>query len=166
MKNKHVGILILGMALLMFFIVMSFNMALEEIVNVSCTHGIACPMHSTLETQKAISYGLMSLLFLVGAFIFFFMKEETITKEIHTIHKEKSTEITSDKKKEIIENADEEEKMILNLLLNNQGSVYQSDVIKETKLTKVKVTRILDKLEGKGIIERKRRGMTNVIILK
>ena len=141
-------------------------MALEEIVNVSCTHGIACPMHSTLETQKAISYGLMSLLFLVGAFIFFFMKEETITKEIHTIHKEKSTEITSDKKKEIIENADEEEKMILNLLLNNQGSVYQSDVIKETKLTKVKVTRILDKLEGKGIIERKRRGMTNVIILK
>ena len=141
-------------------------MALEEIVNVSCTHGIACPMHSTLETQMAISYGLMSLLFLVGAFIFFFMKEETITKEIHTIHKEKSTEITSDKKKEIIENADEEEKMILNLLLNNQGSVYQSDVIKETKLTKVKVTRILDKLEGKGIIERKRRGMTNVIILK
>ena len=83
MKNKHVGILILGMALLMFFIVMSFNMALEEIVNVSCTHGIACPMHSTLETQKAISYGLMSLLFLVGAFIFFFMKGQCLPNHSH-----------------------------------------------------------------------------------
>ena len=33
-------------------------------------------------------------------------------------------------------------------------------------LNKVKITRILDKLEGMGILERKRRGMTNVVILK
>lgn len=36
----------------------------------------------------------------------------------------------------------------------------------KTGLTKVKVTRILDRLEGREIIERKRRGMTNVVILK
>ncbi|MBI4983154.1 MarR family transcriptional regulator [Candidatus Woesearchaeota archaeon] len=54
----------------------------------------------------------------------------------------------------------------MNLVLREQGSAYQSDLIKETRLTKVKVTRILDKLEGRGLIERKRRGMTNIVILK
>ena len=44
--------------------------------------------------------------------------------------------------------------------------MYQSDVMKELELSKVKVTRILDRLEGKGILERKRRGMTNIVILK
>jgi len=33
-------------------------------------------------------------------------------------------------------------------------------------LGKVKVSRILDKLEGKGLVETKTRGMTNVILLK
>ena len=54
----------------------------------------------------------------------------------------------------------------MELLLHGQGSAYQSDLIKETQLTKVKITRILDHLEGKQLIERKRRGMTNIIILK
>ena len=54
----------------------------------------------------------------------------------------------------------------MEVLLREEGSVYQSDLIKETKLTKVKVSRVLDKLEGKGLIERKRRGMTNIIVLK
>ena len=44
--------------------------------------------------------------------------------------------------------------------------MFQSSLVNETKLSKVKVTRILDRLEGKSLIERKRRGMSNVIILK
>ena len=56
--------------------------------------------------------------------------------------------------------------MIMNIVLREDGSVYQSDLIKETKKSKVQVSRVLDKLEGKGLIERKRRGMTNVIVLK
>ena len=54
----------------------------------------------------------------------------------------------------------------MQIVLREEGSVYQSDIIKETKLTKVKVTRILDKLEGKKLIDRKRRGMTNIVVLK
>jgi uncharacterized membrane protein len=43
--------------------------------------------------------------------------------------------------------------------------MYQSDLVKETKLTKVKITRILDKMEAKKIIKRQRRGMTNIVFL-
>ncbi|MDP4012283.1 MAG: MarR family transcriptional regulator [Candidatus Nanoarchaeia archaeon] len=58
-----------------------------------------------------------------------------------------------------------EEKNVYNLLKDKNG-IYQSDLIKETGFSKVKITRILDKLESKGIIERRRRGMTNAIFLK
>ena len=33
-------------------------------------------------------------------------------------------------------------------------------------MSKVKITRILDKLEASGLVERKRRGMTNVVMAK
>ena len=61
---------------------------------------------------------------------------------------------------------DKDEKTIYNLLKRNDGSMYQSDLIKETGLSKVKISRILDKLTSKDIIDRKRRGMTNIIVLK
>ena len=82
MKNKHVGYLVLGVAIIVFFIVISFNQALETIVNTSCTHGTMCPMQVTLQTQKVISYSLMGLLVLAGLFIIFFMKDETLVKEM------------------------------------------------------------------------------------
>jgi len=65
-----------------------------------------------------------------------------------------------------ISKLDDDEKRIYNLLKSNDGSMYQSDIMKETQMSKVKVTRVLDKLEGRHIIERKRRGMTNIVILK
>lgn len=159
MENKHVGILIIGVAVLFFFIVMSFNAALEKVINDTCTDGPTCPMHTSLSLQRVISYSLIGLLVLVGAFITFFMREKSLPLET------KKT-LSEEEKKRALENLDDEEKQVMNLVLREQGSIYQSDLIKDTQLTKVKVTRILDKLEGRGLIERKRRGMTNIVILK
>ena len=60
----------------------------------------------------------------------------------------------------------EEEKKIYDLLHLHEGSMYQSDLIKDTGFSKVYITRILDKMESKKIVERKRRGMTNIVVLK
>ena len=68
--------------------------------------------------------------------------------------------------KKSLESLDDEEKIIMNLLLENKGNMFQSDIIQKTNLNKVKVTRILDSLESQGLIERKRRGMTNIVVLK
>ncbi|MBS3124728.1 MarR family transcriptional regulator [Candidatus Woesearchaeota archaeon] len=59
-----------------------------------------------------------------------------------------------------------EEAQVAALLVEAQGMMFQNELVEKTQLSKVKVTRILDKLEGKGLVERRRRGMTNVIILK
>ena len=65
-----------------------------------------------------------------------------------------------------LENLNDDEKRVMNLLLENKGSIYQSDIIEKTNLNKVKITRMLDSLEAQGLVERKRRGMTNIVILK
>ncbi|MFH1376841.1 MAG: MarR family transcriptional regulator [Candidatus Woesearchaeota archaeon] len=161
MKNKHVGFLIIGIAIIFFVIVMSFNNALQTIVNTSCTHGDTCPMQTTLKTQQIVSYSLIGLLVLVGIFVAFFIGDEKTTTHIIT-----QNTLTEEEKKKKIENLDDEEKQIIQFILNKEGSVFQSDIIKETGFTKVKITRILDRLQGKGLIDRKRRGMTNIIIIK
>jgi len=163
MRNKHVGFLVIGIAVIFFFVVMSFNNALKKIVTTSCTHGQACPMHATVYTQEIISYGLMGLVVLVGLFIIFFMKDGKI---IMGKFKETKRKLSEEDKRNKFENLSEEEKKIMNLVLLNEGSIYQSDIIKGMQLSKVRITRILDRLEGKGLIERKRRGMTNIIILR
>ena len=81
------------------------------------------------------------------------------------IRKEFLKEETSFKKIDVSK-LDDEEKKIYALIKNNKGSIYQSDIIKDTGFSKVKTTRILDRLESKGVAERKRRGMTNIIILR
>ncbi len=65
-----------------------------------------------------------------------------------------------------VEKLDNEEKTIFDSLKTTEGSAYQSDLIKATGYSKVKVTRVLDKMESKGLVERKRRGMANIIVLK
>ncbi len=78
----------------------------------------------------------------------------------------KTGEGSSKFKKINISKLGKEEKNIYGMLKENEGSMYQSDIIKETGLSKVNVTRLLDKMESKKVLERKRRGMTNIIVLK
>ncbi len=60
----------------------------------------------------------------------------------------------------------EEEKKVYTTIKGKGGSAFQTDIIADTGFGKVKVTRILDRLELKEVLERKRRGMTNIIVLK
>lgn len=159
MENKYVGLMIIGITIVFFFIVMSFNQALTDIVDTTCTHGPTCPMQTPLKNQQVISYSLVGLLVLVGVFVAFFMKEKVLPPETKKV-------LTEEEKQHKLEYLDEEEKRVMELVITNQGSMYQSDLMKETQFSKVKVTRILDRLEGKQLIERKRRGMTNIVILR
>ena len=49
MKNKTIGILIIGIACLIGFIIYIFNSALTDIVNTACAHGASCPMWKTIK---------------------------------------------------------------------------------------------------------------------
>jgi hypothetical protein len=162
MENRHVGMMILGIALFLLLIVFSYNSALKSIVEASCVHGEACPMHATIVVQQSVSYGFSSLLLLVGLYMIFFMKPLKKSKHEEKEEIPKKTDFSNIDMSKL----DDDEKKIVDILKLAKGSSYQSDIVKETDFSKVKVTRILDKLEGKKVIERKRRGMANIVILK
>lgn len=56
-----------------------------------------------------------------------------------------------------------DERSVVKKILDNNGEVLQSKIVKDTNLSKVKVHRILKKLEGKGFIEKSSHGNTNKV---
>lgn len=168
MKNKTVGYIILGFSLIVGLITYIFNRALAKIVDTSCTHGISCPMWGTIDFHTNIAFVVMIFIIIVGLYLVFKKEEKEIiikTKKIK-VQQNQENKPNLNKIKESMSKLNEEEKQIINKIIENQGSIFQSELVEKTNINKVKVTRILDRLEGLNLIERKRRGMTNIVILK
>jgi len=58
------------------------------------------------------------------------------------------------------------EETIYSLLTDADGELPQREIVEETALSKATVSRTLDTLEHKDLVERKRRGMGNVVQLQ
>ncbi len=158
MKNKNVGFLIIGIAIVIVTIVLIFNSALRNIVGETCTHGPTCTMYDTISVQTWISLSIAGLIFIIGLFFVFSKEKEKIV--VKTI-KGRNKKIDLDKLK-----LDKEEREIVKLLIAENGAIFQSTLMEKLQIGKVKTTRLLDKLEAKQITERKRRGMNNIVVLK
>lgn len=58
------------------------------------------------------------------------------------------------------------ERAVYETVLEADGVIPQSDIVERTDLSKATVSRTLDSLEAKELVERKRRGVGNVVILQ
>ncbi|RLI04573.1 MarR family transcriptional regulator [Candidatus Bathyarchaeota archaeon] len=68
--------------------------------------------------------------------------------------------------KEIVKTLKEDEQKIYRAIIEADGIIEQSELPEKTGLSKASVSRALDLLESKGLVERRRRGMGNIILLK
>src|SRR3989344_4010277 len=163
MENKHVVYLLLGISILVIIIIFMFNSVLKDIVRGSCTlaHGDAtsCPMYQTINQQTSIALGIIGLLIIVSL-VLIFSRPQT-----QTIIKTKTIKEKQEKKTYDLSSLRKEDRSIFNLIKEN-NTIFQADLIEKSGFGKAKVSRILDRLENRGLIERKRRGMTNVVVLK
>jgi len=159
MENKNVGYLLIGLSIVIIFIIFLFNSALSTIISSSCTMAghENCIMDQTLKEQTYLSIGITVIVIIVGLFLVFSKQNERII-----IRKVKDKII---EKKVDLSKFRAEEKQVYNLI-KEQGAIFQADLIEKTGFGKAKVTRIIDRLEGHSLVERKRRGMTNVVVLK
>jgi len=159
-ENKNVGLLIIGIAVVMAVVVLIFNNSLSDMIGATCSHGPECTMYSGVHTQTGISLAIVGVILIIGLVIMFSKPQERIVvKRIKEKIHEKRKPIDYSK-------LDKEEKIVMKIIEENEGTIFQSDLVDNSGFGKVKVSRILDKLEGRQIIERKRRGMTNVVVLK
>jgi len=78
----------------------------------------------------------------------------------------KAEKIIEQKEYDLTKLNSEEKKVFLFIKENKDKGIYQSNIVEHFNFPKSKVSRILDRLEQTEIIERKRRGMTNIIFLR
>lgn len=153
------GLIVLGISVLMILVIFLFNSALKEIISSSCTgeHAISCPMYDAVSKQTYLSLAVVGILIIFGLVLAFSKPEKEIV--VKTVKEKKPI------KKVDLSSFRQEEKQVFNLVKEN-GAMFQADIIEKTGFGKAKVSRIIDRLEGSGLLERKRRGMTNVVVLK
>lgn len=160
MQIKHLGWIMICIALVLVGIVFLFKSSLEQYLYTTCpllhdTGATECPATKTLNQQAYLAYFLVSVIAMIGIVLATIKPEKLIViKRV----KEKKEEIDT-------KDFSSEEKQILNIIVKEK-TMFQADLIEKTQMNKAKVTRILDKLENKNIIERKRRGLTNIVVLK
>lgn len=162
MENRVVGFLVIGIAGIVGIITLLFNRALASIVNTTCSHGPSCPMWYSIKLQTSISLVLMGVILLIGLYLVFseqldkmFFKPEASAKKI-----------TRTSFNKVLRTLSTDEKKVFGKLIDAHGSIFQSELVEKTGFSKVKITRVLDKLEGRDLIERKRRGMSNTVVLR
>lgn len=156
MENRNVGILIVGIAVVMAIIVLLFNSVLKENLNLTCGHGPTCGMYQGVAVQTWISLSIIAVVFIIGLVIMFTKpKEKIIIKKV----KEK-------KKRLNLSGLNKNEREAMKILQEENGAIFQKSLMEKLEIGKVGMTRLLDKLEAKQLIERKRRGMNNIVVLK
>jgi|SRR3972149_4290164 len=160
MENKNVGFLVLGIAIVLILIVFLFNNAVMEAVRNSCyiQHGDveSCEMYDSVNSQKYLALGIVAVLLVIGFVLIFTKPSEKIVVK----------KVKESKKKLNLEGLDGKEKQVIKILQNENGTIFQADLMEKLETGKVGITRLLDKLEAKQLIERKRRGMNNIVVLK
>lgn len=133
------------------------------------------PVQLILENGKAVpvegaSYFSLNevLLFIIAAWLggMSFWHIILSSKEKETPRSEQiETGITENKSTMAADILDGDEKILFQKILDNDG-LLQKELILNTDFSEPKVSRLLDKLERRGLIIRKRDGMGNRVMLK
>jgi len=150
----------MGLAVVIGVIIFIFNAGMKKVVNQTCSHGPACTMYSEIAMQTWTSVAIAGLVLFIGIFLILSKESEKIIIKIKTV-KEKAKKTDYSKL-----NLDKSEKQVIKAIQEDNGAIFQASLMEKMNIGKVGMTRLLDKLEAKQLIERKRRGMNNVIVLK
>ena len=161
MENKNVGWLMLGISVLIVFLVFLFNNTLMESVRSNCfiQHGDvqSCEMYDSVNYQTYLALGIVGILVIFSLFMIFSKpNEKVVVRNVKEKKIEKKVDLSSFKP---------EEKQVYNLI-KEEGTIFQAELIDKTGFSNAKMSRIIDRLEGHELVERKRRGMNNVVVLK
>lgn len=120
-------------------------------IEASGTDMLQCPAHnSNASWYFLLGFGIGFILVAFGFYLSFVPKP---------VSKKSFKEIN-------LSSLDSDSLKVYNFLKSKNGAVFQSDLINETGYSKVKISRILDKMEMDEVVERKRRGMANLIVLR
>jgi uncharacterized membrane protein len=155
-QNKK---LIVGIILIVAFVYIVFtvaNIIQSSNENNQCTDlesGEICPHKEQLNFLIGVLPLIASTALIVGAGIYYLMASKV---EIKQESLKKNANI-------LLKFLNEDEKKLVNLLIENNGKALQAEVSRLPGMTKVKSHRVVQKLIDKGVIEREEFGKTRII---
>jgi|WetSurMetagenome_2_1015567.scaffolds.fasta_scaffold178320_2 hypothetical protein len=156
-NNRTAGIAVIAFAILLVIVLAVIKAGIDERDTVLCEDTAklnldmaSCPVHTSHTGWYLMgAFGIAFFILAVGIYLVFVpQKAEKIPVVVD------------------LSKLDEDEKKVYEMLKTAGGSMFQGDVIKQLGYTKVTVSRLIDKMEQKGVVERKRRGMSNLVVLK
>ncbi len=148
MEIRYLGIAVMALSLLMAYTVYSISSGLISSIDMSdsCSSVSTCP-HVTALNQSYVGYIGSAIMFIIGLMIF--LKAGP-----------------SSRRRPEPGNLQPDEKKVYGLIQDAGGMIFQSELVEKSGFPKARVTRLLDRLESKDVLERRRRGMTNAVMLK
>ena len=156
---KKVGVILIAISIVLFVALYMINSLIIQLrleLHETCPlPPESCPYKGSVPTEMLGAFVIDTMIGIFG-----------LSLIITSTHAEGVTVKGKRKIKENVKSLQNDEKKVYDLIVNAEGFIFQNDLIEKTGYSKVKISRILDKLEVKGIIERRRRGMANIIVLK
>ncbi|HIG97719.1 MAG TPA: MarR family transcriptional regulator [Candidatus Aenigmarchaeota archaeon] len=165
MDNRKIGIMLVALAIIIAVFGIYLKIYNDKIAQMQQAETGSCYLtdgtciHTTSDVILYSSLGIAIFVTAIGLYLIFKKKEPG-----HVIIKRpmpKRKEITVAPKTLSLES-----KKIFDLLVQSNGTILQGELVAKSGMDKVKVSRILDKLEMQSLIERKRHGMSNLVILR
>ena len=152
--NKRVvlGIVVIVAFLVFAFSIFPFILDLSD-HSVECSELEGCPHEQQLNFLEQMIPLLISLALIVGAGTYYLMSQQIESKQVSL---KKQSHI-------LLKFLNEDEKKLVNLLMENNGKALQAEVSRLPGMSKLKSHRVVQKLMDKGVIETERIGKTNVI---
>ncbi len=157
MENKTLGLVLVAISIVLFLLTSSFTLELNRVMQSGCEGCTAgtCPHANNLPWQSYIGFTVSFLVLALGLYLIVSGSKERLAD----LKRGQET-------KKLVKTLKKDEKKIFELVSESDGVMFQSELVEKSGFPKVKVTRILDRLEGKNLLERRRRGMSNVVVLK
>lgn len=157
LQTKMLGILIVIFAIGMAFVSVPPTIQTAQTNAAECTirNGTAMTWYEHLPAEFFLSISFVVVMGVIGGFL-----------ALRSQEKEKMDQNLRMKLSEAKKKLQGDEKKIYEIIASNEGVIFQSELTEKLGFPKARVSRNLDKLEGKGLIERRRRGLSNVILIK
>ena len=99
------------------------------------------------------------ILAISGMYLLFFDSVEKPAGELVLEERKKRWE-------QIVKTLKDDQQKIYKAIIDSDGIIEQRELSEKTRISKSNVSRALDLLESRGLIEKRRRGMGNTILLK
>jgi len=162
--DKRIGFVFILIALVIGAIAVADKMNTEKLITEyqnqtgTCYIGGTC-LHEQSSTTFIILAVAAGVIFVIGAVIIFLSMRD---KKIHKEQKKEEKKPKIEKKLSLTQ----EQKKLYDILMESDGSMLQGELVQKSGMNKVSVSRILDKMEMQNVVERRRHGMSNIVVVK